>query len=282
MIYFILSCARSGSTSLSHILHTGTNGSCICEPSPNLNIETRKAMDGKFNKREKSQLIHKLIGPRVNQHKSSAIIYGEKNVTYAPFIQELYEAFDCKFIFLKRDGREVVRSLINWHNEKFGDIYLECKDPGQLSPVARSARKKMGNRLDTSDYSRPRPGPNHRAHKEWGNLSRLEMCAWYWSHINELYLDNLQKIPRDRWIEIDYSNTREQKVLEIEKSFDFLGLQGFDANRVKNMLGTQINSLEYRGHASGRFPHLKEWEENQIKQFERLALKTMIRLGYND
>ena len=100
MIYFILSCARSGSTSLSHILHTATNGSCICEPSPNLNIETRDAMDGKLKKSDYAQVIQRLIGPRVNRYKGSAHVYGEKNVTYAPFIRELYEAFDCKFIFL--------------------------------------------------------------------------------------------------------------------------------------------------------------------------------------
>ncbi len=42
-VYFILSCARSGSTSLARILDTAGNGACVCEPVPNLNVESRLA-----------------------------------------------------------------------------------------------------------------------------------------------------------------------------------------------------------------------------------------------
>ena len=238
-------------------------------------------MDGNLKKSEYAEVIQKLIGPRVNRYKNTPQIYGEKNVTYAPFIQELYEAFDCKFVFLKRDGRDVVTSLINWHNEKFGDIYLECKDPGQLSSVSQRARRRMKNQLDTSDYSRPRPGLLDPASKEWKNLSRLEMCAWYWSYINDLYLDNLSTIPRERWIEIDYSTSPGQKVKEVENTFEFLGLQGFNADKVKSMLGNQINSLEYRGQSPGKFPHWKNWDEDQMRKFERFASNTMKRMGYD-
>lgn len=280
MVYFILSCARSGSTSLSHVLNTATNGSCLCEPSPNLNIETRNAMDGKLKNSEYHQVIKKLIVPRINKYKNKVAIYGEKNVTYAPFIQELYKEFDCKFVFLKRDGRDVVRSLINWHNEKFGDIYLECKDPGNLAPAAQQARKKMGNRLDTSDYSRPRPSSLDPIYKEWKNLSRFEMCSWYWSHINDLYLDNLSTIPKDRWVEIDYSSNTENKLLQIQNVFEFLGLSGFSRPKIKNMLGSNINSLKYRGHSPGRYPHWSDWSKNNINKFNKFSSDTMIRLGY--
>jgi perosamine synthetase len=46
--FFILTCARSGSTSLSKILNEAENGVCKVEPAPNLNRETRLAMDGRL------------------------------------------------------------------------------------------------------------------------------------------------------------------------------------------------------------------------------------------
>jgi len=46
------------------------------------------------------------------------------------------------------------------------------------------------------------------------------------------------------------------------------------------MLGTQINSLEYRGQSPGKFPHWKDWDEDQMRKFERFALNTMKRMGY--
>ena len=189
------------------------NGVCICEPYPNLNIETRDAMDGKINKNDYSKVIKRLISPRVAKHKDNDTVYGEKNVTYGPFIRELYDIFDCKFIFLKRDGRDVVRSIINWHNEKYGDIYLECKDAGKLSEAAIKARKKMLNRLDTSDYSRPRPSSSDPIHKEWASLSRLEMCSWYWSNINNLEFADIDMLQRQ------FKDAQKQANLLLDKKF---------------------------------------------------------------
>ncbi len=273
--FFILSCARSGSTSLARILDEAENGVCVVEPEPNLNLETREMMEGRLS--DPRGFLEATVVKRVEENLSDTRIYGEKNVTYGPFVSYLYEMLNCKFIFLKRDGRDVVRSLMDWHELMFGDIYRECKDPGNLSPRAISAAAKLPVHLDTSDYSRPRPLPGTAFYDEWEGLSREEMCAYYWSYINDLYLDQLEKIPQEAWTEIDYTSTGTDDIFRVS---EFLGLKGLPRDRIRRMLGKKINSLKERTGEEATYPDWKNWDGGLRRRFDRIASMTMRRLGY--
>lgn len=276
-IYFIVSCARSGSTSLANILDTATNGRCLSEPVPNLNIETREMMEGRLpNPRQK---LAELILPRIAKTLDEGLIHGEKNVTYGPFIPQLHEMLRCRFVFLKRDGRDVVTSLMNWHSEVFGDIYHECKERTPLSRIAEAARAKLPAARDDSDYARPRPRPGDPYFERWPELSRFEMAAWYWQFINRLYVENLAKIPPEDWIGIDYSTVEPQ---DIERVFDFLGLRGFDHDSVENMLSSHINSVWSRIRRRGKFTTWRDWDEDRRRAFDGIAAGAMTLLGYDD
>ena len=273
--FFILSCARSGSTSLSKILDKAKNGVCALEPEPNLNFETRQIMEGRLS--DPRALLKETILKRVMENSKRTMIYGEKNVTYGPFVPYLYEMCGCKFVFLKRDGRDVVRSMMDWHERMFGSIYRECKDPGKLSPLAISAAASLPVHLDTSDYARPRPLPGNPFYDEWDNFSREEMCTFYWSHINEQYLNHLEKLPRESWIEIDYTSANADEVLQVAK---FLGLEGLSKRAVLRMLNKRINSLKERIGEEQKYPDWKNWDGGLRRRFDRIAGKTMQRLGY--
>lgn len=274
--FFILSCARSGSTSLARILDTAKNGLCAVEPMPNLNRETREMMEGRIS--NPMAVLESTVLPRVLEMLGKAEVYGEKNVTYGPFIQYLYEALKCKFVFMKRDGRDVVTSLINWHEKKFGSVYRECKETGNLSEAAIKASANLQVHWDTSDYSRPRPSRGDPLYDEWDDLTRAEMCAYYWSTINELYLDRLQQLPDNAWITVDYTSPRLE---DIEKIAEFCGLKGLDKEGVRNMLHQKINSLQDRGASADDFyPNWKDWDSGMRRRFDRIASKTMYRLGY--
>ena len=275
-VFFILSCARSGSTSLAKILDTAENGICAVEPTPNLNRETRDMMEGRIS--DPMAVLENTVIPRVRKKLTEVEVYGEKNLTYGPFIYYLYQALKCKFVFVKRDGRDVVRSLINWHEKKFGSIYRECKETGNLSPTAVSAAANLLAHLDTSDYARPRPRKNDPLYNEWENFTRLEMCAYYWATVNELYFDNLQKLPNNAWITIDYTTPTTQ---DIEKVADFLGLKGLNNKLVENMLQQKINSLKDRNAPyDSLWPIWRNWDRSIRQSFEIIASKTMYRLGY--
>lgn len=275
--FFILSCARTGSTSLAKILNTSTNSLCQSEPSPNLNREMRLAIEGKLSCEEIDRILEESVVARSREFLEKYEVYGEKNVTYAPFITKIYEKLGCKFVFIKRDGRDVVTSLMNWHGHKFGTVYREARDNGILSNEIIQVAKNLLSYQDSSDFSRPRPLNDNPLYYEWMNLSRFEMCSYYWSYINDLYLSELSKIAKDAYIELDYTNITAEKVIEVG---EFLGLQGLELENIKMMLDQKINSLEDRGHSQGMFPKWNEWNSLQREQFDKFASNTMYTLGY--
>lgn len=274
--FFILTVARSGSTSLARILDTAANGCCAVEPSPNLNVESRLAMDGRLA--DTGDVVRRLVVPRVVKALAQHEVYGEKNLTYGPFIGDLHEQLGCRFVLIKRDGREVVRSLMDWHDRMFGSVYRECRDPGRLAPRARQAAAGLLLHLDTSDYARPRPRPGAGLYDEWDDLSREEMCAWYWATVNDLYADALGALPADAWTGIDYTRPTADDVLRVA---EFCGLEGLDRAAVESMLAQRINSLADRcGNGEARYPKYGAWGPQLRRRFDEIAGAAMARLGY--
>jgi len=276
-VFFILSCARSGSTSLARILNEADNGLCAIEPTPNLNVETRLAMDGQLD--DPSAVVRNLVLPRVHAAAATTRVYGEKNVTYGPFIPHLYQLTHCKFIFLKRDGRDVVRSLLDWHDCMFGDVYRECADPGELTPRALAAAASLPVHRDTSDFSRPRPTPGSAWDDHWETMSRFEMCAFYWATINDLYRDELDRLPHDAWFELDYTRPDPDDILA---AADFCGLSGITRQLVQQLLANHINSLQDRAAGDPVHPRWMDWDARLRRSFHAIAGPTMQRLGFFD
>ncbi len=85
--YFVIGCGRSGTTAVCSILDTAKNGICNNEPFPNLARESRKMMEGRLT--DPSELVESTIVARVRKNEKEGMIYGEKNITFAP----LYEPY---------------------------------------------------------------------------------------------------------------------------------------------------------------------------------------------
>jgi len=274
-IYFVVSCARSGSTSLARILDTARNGRCLVEPMPNLNAESRDMMEGRL--RDSHHIVAQQIAPRVGQALDAGAVYGEKNVTLGPFIPSLHRMLRCRFVWIVRDGRDVATSLMNWHMEAFGNIYRECAFEDPLSERAQAALAQVPVHLDTADYARPRPLPGDVWYERWPSMTRFEMAAWYWTFINGLFTAQFAQIAEADWMRVDYTGIT---VDTIARLFEFLGLEGFDPTRVGEMLHNRINSLEDRFRTHGRFPRWTSWSPDQHRQFDMIAGGMMRELGY--
>lgn len=273
--YFVVSCARSGSTSLTRILDTATNGRCVVEPQPNLNRETRDMREGRLA--DPDATLRDTVIARVEAERGSGQVYGEKNVTYGPFIDRLHERLGARFVYIRRDGRDVVRSLMDWHERMFGTIYRECEDPGNLSPRAAQEAGALPIHRDTSDYSRPRPLPGEALALEWEHLSREEMCAYYWATANRIYRDQLAKLPSEAYFELDYTRAGTDDILAIG---EFLGLDGLDRDAIESMLTGRINSLQERIGETDTYPDWRHWNSGQRDRFWRIAGPMMLELGY--
>ena len=274
-IFFVIGCGRSGTTSLCHILDSAANGVCLLEPSPNLNRESRDMMEGRYDR--PFQLIAETVLQRAALTLDQGFIYGEKNVTLGPFVPHLHKIGRCRFVYVHRDGRDVVRSLIDWHSRMFGTIYRECKELGELSERAREARANLPVEADSSDYSRPRPGPEDIWYERWEDFTRLEMCAFYWSRINDLYLDKLEHLPKEEWLAVNYTNPSSTDLMEV---VGYLGLDGLSIEGIESMLNARVNSLKDRMDEQNHFPKWPEWSPIDRVRFENIAARTMKRLGY--
>ncbi len=271
--FFIVFCARSGSTSLAYILNQASNCECLSEPSPNLNVETRLMMEGRL--KDPVSLLKNTVVKRAQQSKYD--IYGDKNATYGPFIEHMYKLLKCKFIFLVRDGRDVIRSLMDWHDLIWGSIYRECKNPGDLTEEAYKRVSNLPVHKDTSDFSRPRPQKGDPYYDIWLDLTREEMCAWYWQYINRLYLNQLKKLPSTAYRILDYTNPTAKDIIKIA---DFLNLRGLTENKITNLLDSKINSLKNRFGIDKKYPGWRHWSSTQRRQFDKIAQKEMFELGY--
>lgn len=225
------------------------------------------------------QLLEETVVRRVRENLSADRVYGEKSVTFGPFLEELHYLLKCKFVFIHRDGRDVVRSLMNWHNEKFGTIYREAADVSGISNRAVRNAGQLPIQHDTSDYSRPRPLPGTDYYADWEHFSRAKMCTYYWSRINDLYLDRLARLPAEAWISIDYTSPRVDDILKVA---EFCKLDGLSQDVIEPMLATRVNSLDERGDISNAalYPDWRAWSSAKRDQFDEIAAETMGRLDY--
>jgi len=271
--YFVIGCHRSGTTSIARIFDEAENGVCYVEPVPNLNCEARERMDGQLG--EATGIVQAAIEPRISACDTT--VYGEKNAPLGMFTKELLQLCDCRFIFVVRDGRDVVRSLINWHEGLFGSIYRECKETSNLTEQAKAAVANLPVELDYSDYFRPRPLPGEPLFEQWENLSRMEMCAFFWSRYNDYVLDALSGLPDECYRIVDYSIPSPVEIMEAAR---FVGLEGVEATKVRSMLDKKINSLKDRTGFIGGYPHWHDWDDEQMGKFMTIAGSTMKRLGY--
>ncbi len=128
-----------------------------------------------------------------------------KNCFRISFINKLFD--DCKFIFLKRDGRSNINSLIEgWlANGK----YLRMKNPS-LSLNIKGYNGKGWN------FVMP------PAWENYANKSLEEVCAFQWISSNKKAIEGLKEIEDKRKLSISYEELTENTSTTIRKICDFI------------------------------------------------------------
>ncbi len=233
--------------------------------------------DGRLDRATATETVRTHVLPRLRTHGHDGLVYGEKHVHYGPFIDLIHEACPCRFVHLHRDGRDVVRSMMDWHTGKFGNVYREADSSEAMSNEALCAAQQLPAHLDESDHARPRPRPGTRTHAEWGSMPRHEMAAWYWGECNRVLIDRLERLPADSSQRLDLS----EGVEAVERIFDFLGLERPSREDLSRSLESRINSLADRGSTSPEpFPRWTDWDSRMRDRFEQFGGETMTALGY--
>ena len=266
-VFFIIGFVRSGTTAIARILDTASNTKVHIEQSPKLLIESRNLLKGTLA--DPSETLWSAKRLPINQILSQGYKYGDKNISYMPFIPYLIDLWDCKIVFVVRDGRDAVRSLIDWHALRAHNIFVMNEDHPNASIINPEE--------DPWDYSRLRPNDGDPLFDEWKSLSRFQKCAWYWENFNSIALDKLSKINPAKWMMVDVTKSN---VETIKTVFEFLNLASFDPETVELLLKSRINSVKDRVGKPDQYPRWQDWEPQKKQEFKKLAGKMMCRLGY--
>jgi hypothetical protein len=263
-IFFVIGSGRSGTTAMVEILRTGKDVRVYAEDNPKLCIASRMHYEGMLPYAK--EFITKSKHERIREVLKKGKIYGDKNPNYLHFVQEISELWDCKFLFLIRDGRDVVRSCMDFHPAR-GPGYGRYEDDEE---------SMMTQPEDNFwDFSRIRPKKTSPEHKVWRMMTPFQKFAWGWADFNRILSEKAEKLDPSRYRWIDMTKMQAEDIKDI---FRFLGLEGFDMQKVELLLRSRVNATILE--ESNCFPAWPEWDKELLGTFDKYAGKMMKQLGY--
>ena len=277
-MFFIVGCGRSGTTAVTDLLRLSPNLHVVSEKLPYLSIENNLLSNGiGFDTSQKVEEF--LKGDLRRESKLLDPCYGEKQVSLGPFISEIYKRTKAKFIYVHRDGREVVQSFMTWHNVRFGSIYRESGENNELFSKARRSAYKLLTDYDHNELSRPRELGSISNVDRWLKMSRFEMLSYMWAEVNKSHISELKKIPSENIFRLNINSFDHNKA---EDLFSFLDQKTPSSRKIKALLSKRVNSIENRkfGKSSDKYASWPFWDQDKRESFTLSAGSVMKSLGY--
>lgn len=239
-MFFVVGLGRSGTTFLAELL-ANVPGCAVYHEAPS----DRDAMIDAYadaraaDKYVQSVARRRLVAARIKETNCS--VYGEVNSYLRYHIDSLMFSWEPVILHLVRDGKDVVRSMMNRRTFTAQDRH----HTGQIKP-------QLGE----------------WGYKEWSQWTRFERCCWYWSYTNERLL--LHELPLCRLEDITTNyHLFQQRVLN---PLDLaIPKADWEERVVKKANISQKQE----------FPSWSEWSSKQKAQFEDLCGGTMATLGYS-
>ena len=187
-MFFVLTTGRSGSKSIANYLSSSNDIMCLHEPNPILIEEAPQYLYKNYSHEKLVQLLRKTRKPIVN-----GLQYGESNQKLSFIIPAIVEAFpECKFIWLVRDGREVVNSAysLGWYdnnllkNSKWQNNLIQAPNTGDIEK------------------------------NQWDKMNSFEKCCWYWGYTNKLIKTHLNLIDEKKWLLVKIEDIKYDKIFK--------------------------------------------------------------------
>ncbi len=181
-----------------------------------------------------------------------------RNALRVPFVDALFP--DGRFVFLQRDGRDNVNSLINaWRTPRYRTY--EIPTPHSIP----GCDPKWWKFVLYPGWEEDRKGP-------------LELvCAKQWTSCNDFAMNDGRSLPDDRWATVRYEELVQNPVDEVGRLVEFLDLPYEDVTRRRAAATstTPINTVTP--------PERGKWKrENpvEVEAIEDVIAPTMKAMGY--
>jgi len=199
-LFFIASSGRSGSTSIAHLLNQHKSITCLHETKKQL-----VRIDTEYIHQEKSK--ENIINELNSIYNTASFIpnngvYGESDHKLSNLIELINEVSpECKFIWLIRNGKDVVASTHGWkwfseEEKKKGEFYGGGRDDVYQWYYYRL----NGGICDPSISS-----------ERWEGMSAFEKNCWYWNFINTRIRKQLEKLQKARYLIIKLEELHERQ-----------------------------------------------------------------------
>ena len=187
------------------------------------------------------------------------------NVMRIPYLYKLFP--QAKFVFIQRDGRDNVSSMMDgW---RMG---------------------RVDGRFELSQFFGPFPEPvgiNSGEFKEWAfflapgweqynHASLEEVCAFQWMSANRMALEAKKLIPPEQWIHLRYEDIFERPVEMYREAFERIGIP-FTPD-----LQQRCANLQPTSEVKGK-PKMQKWKEHNPEAIMRILpiiRPLMLQMGY--
>lgn len=236
-MFFVLSSGRSGSQSIAVALNEYKNCTCYHEREPDFAVEAPLFHYGQYS----SDKIKKMF-METRPKNSSIYKYGESNLQFClilPVLESMYP--EAKYIWLIRDGRDVVASMYDrkWFDTEDKTIWDEWKKARLQGDLA-------------GDFSV----------EEWKHISRFSKCCWLWKKYNLLIENHVFHIEKSRWrrVRLDRLKT------------DMPGIAQFLGLNEKESVPVEKRNVAYQP-----VTYWENWNSEQRHEFEVMCGEVMDR-----
>ncbi len=269
---FIVGCSRSGTT----VTFDTIRNSCQLIAFPNEIPQFWHSLFGPWDNNWVSECADTQNANPEHRAKTLAHFYARLgkgqvmdksciNILRIPYLHALFP--DAKFIYIHRDGRDNVSSLMDgWrHNRHFNLAPLLGAIPGPVSI----------NEGEFDDWCFFLPSQ----WQQYNSAPLEEVCAHQWITANARALEAKQLVPEDKWIQFPYENIVDSPVDTFNEIFDRLGLEFTPAIR------SHCATLNQRPTSIVAGPPARDkWRLHHPNEIERVLPKLepmMKQLGYS-
>ena len=175
-------------------------------------------------------------------------------------IIDLYERFDAKFIFLIRSPDKVVNSYMRkgWFKEDY------VRSDNNLA-LGYQSFDHMHHFFSRSIV------PSGQEFEVWKELGRVGKIAWYWMALNEKIIEQLRKLPDERYLVVrleDFDYSTYKKVVSFLELKTVLSKEEFD-----KISTSRPNSLP-------SVVQVYDWSEKDIREFQNIVRDLAATFGY--